>query len=98
MMCDGGDARVTEAHFLDAFGGWIALVGGVDILFEHRAHVREPSRKVARDFESFRPSASALIAMARLKSQLALHLDAKLAQGRIEGLADEVVDTLVAQI
>ena len=98
MVGDGGDPGITEAYFLDAFGGWITLVGGMNILFEHRAYGGEPGCEIAGDFECSRPSASVLIAMARLELQLALHLDVKLAQRRIEGLTDEVVDSLVAQI
>ena len=41
MMRDAGDAGVAEANLLDAAGGGVALIGGVNVALEQRAHVRQ---------------------------------------------------------
>ena len=48
MMGDGGDARVAKPHLFDALGRGVALVGGQNIVFEQRAHMRQTCGKLAR--------------------------------------------------
>src|SRR5208283_2200061 len=98
MMRDRGDPRVTKAHFLDTLGGGIALESGLDVLLKHRAHMRQSRGKVARKLESSGSNAFALAGIAHVELQLALHLHVQLTQCRIEGVTNEIVYPLIAQI
>ena len=49
MIDDGGYARVTHQHFIDAVGSRIALEGGVEIAVQQLAASRQRRRELAGD-------------------------------------------------
>ncbi len=92
-MGEAGNARIAETYLLDAARRGIALVGGLDVAFEQRAHARQALGEFAGDLKC--GLREIRVALRRRELQLAFHLMKEHAQHRVELVTDEVVDSLL---
>src|SRR5690349_4756715 len=84
VMRDGGNAGITYKYLVYASGGWISLIGCLDVALKQAADVWQPSRKCLDNGGSLFAIGVVGGIGPRNKAQFAAHLYQQIAQGHIK--------------